>query len=155
MHVAIPGYNPLTSRQLYNIIAQKESKLNFKMAGEQRKLAHASKRDSSAMKTISLLGAIFLPGAYVASVLSMNFFNFQENDDMVAPSFWVYWAITVPITIAIVAFWYFYDKRREAMYCKEDTDLEKGSEAMEKDIMATMRNRTMSKASTWNARKSE
>lgn len=36
------------------------------MAGEQRKLAHASKRDSSTMKTISLLGSIFLPGAYLA-----------------------------------------------------------------------------------------
>lgn len=46
--------------QLYNIIAQKESKLNFKMAGEQRKLAHSSKRDSAAMKIISLLGAVFL-----------------------------------------------------------------------------------------------
>ena len=36
------------------------------MAGEQRKLAHASKRDSGAQKTIALLGAIFLPGAYLA-----------------------------------------------------------------------------------------
>jgi hypothetical protein len=52
--------------KLYNIIAQKESKLNFQMAGEQRKLAHASKRDSSTMKTISLLGSVFLPGAYLA-----------------------------------------------------------------------------------------
>lgn len=36
------------------------------MAGEQRKLAHASKRDSGAQKTIALMGAIFLPGAYLA-----------------------------------------------------------------------------------------
>lgn len=56
----------LTVTQLYNIIAQKESKLNFQMAGEQRKLAHASKRDSATMKTISLLGSVFLPGAYLA-----------------------------------------------------------------------------------------
>jgi hypothetical protein len=52
--------------KLYNIIAQKESKLNFQMAGEQRKLAHASKRDSSTMKTVSLLGSVFLPGSYLA-----------------------------------------------------------------------------------------
>jgi hypothetical protein len=56
--------------KLYNVIAQKESKLNFQMAGEQRKLAHASKRDSSTMKTISLLGSVFLPGAYLAVSLS-------------------------------------------------------------------------------------
>jgi hypothetical protein len=36
------------------------------MAGEQRKLAYASKRESTAMKVISLLGSIFLPGAYLA-----------------------------------------------------------------------------------------
>jgi hypothetical protein len=36
------------------------------MAGEQRKLAHASKRDSGAQKIIALMGAIFLPGAYLA-----------------------------------------------------------------------------------------
>ena len=52
--------------KLYTIIAQKESRLNLLMAAEQRKLAHASKRDSSTMKTISLLGSIFLPGAYLA-----------------------------------------------------------------------------------------
>jgi hypothetical protein len=128
------------------------------MAAEQRKLGHASKRDSSAMKTISLLGAIFLPGAYIASVFSMTFFNFQGGDSpAVAPSFWVYWAITLPITMGIVAFWYVYEKRREAIYAKEDADLERGSEDMEKDIMATMRKRTLSKASTWNnmAKKSE
>lgn len=56
----------MPNAKLYNIIAQRESKLNFQMAGEQRKLAHASKRDSGAQKTIALLGAVFLPGAYLA-----------------------------------------------------------------------------------------
>lgn len=55
--------------QLYNIIAQKESKLNFQMAIEQRKLAQLSKRDSSTMKTISLLGSVFLPGQYLAVMI--------------------------------------------------------------------------------------
>lgn len=119
------------------------------MAGEQRKLAHASKRDSTAMKTISLLGAIFLPGAYLASVFSMTFFNFQNPGPVVSSNFWIYWAITVPLTMAIVGFWYVWEKRREAIYDKEDVDLEKGSEDMERQIMAMMRKRTMSKASTW------
>jgi hypothetical protein len=57
--------------KLYNNIAQRESKLTFQMAGEQRKLAHASKRDSAAQKTIALLGTIFLPGAYLAVCLSL------------------------------------------------------------------------------------
>lgn len=147
--------NQLTNSKLYNIIAQKESKLNFQMAGEQRKLAHASKRDSAAMKTISLLGAIFFPGAYLASVFSMTFFNFQDGQSIVSEQFWIYWAVTIPLTVIIVAIWYIWEKKREARYDREDEDLEKGSEDMEKSIMATMRKRTMSKASTWETKKSE
>ena len=123
------------------------------MAGEQRKLAHAAKRDSTAMKTISLLGAIFFPGAYLASVFSMTFFNFQNPGPSVSDQFWIYWAVTIPVTILIVAIWYVWEKRREKRYDKEDTDLEKGSEDMEKVIMATMRKRTMSKVSTWDTTK--
>jgi hypothetical protein len=125
------------------------------MAGEQRKLAHASKRDSAAMKTISLLGAIFFPGAYLASVFSMTFFNFQNPGPVVNNRFWIYWAITIPVTIFIVGIWHVWEKRRERKYESEDRDLEKGSEDMEKDIMATMRKRTLSKASTWDMKKKE
>lgn len=141
--------------QLYNIIAQKESKLNFQMAGEQRKLAHASTRDSAAMKVISLLGAIFFPGAYIASVFSMTFFNFQNSgsEPAVSNKFWIYWVVTIPVTIMIVAIWYVWEKKRDARYDREDRDLEKGSEAMEKEIMAMMRKRTMSKHSTWDTTK--
>ncbi|KAE8448143.1 hypothetical protein EG329_009747 [Mollisiaceae sp. DMI_Dod_QoI] len=141
---------------LYNIIAQKESKLNFQMAGEQRKLAHASKRDSAAMKMISLLGALFLPGAYLASVFSMTFFNFQnDGGTLVSSKFWIYWAFTLPITVVITAIWYMWEKRREAKYDREDHDLERGSEDMEKNIMAMMRKKTMSKASTWDTKSRE
>ena len=120
------------------------------MAGEQRKLAHASKRDSTAMKTISLLGAIFFPGVYLASVFSMDFFNFQSEGLSISNWFWIYWVVTLPTTAIIVALWYAWERRREARYDREDTDLEKGSEDMERNIMATMRKRTMSKASTWD-----
>jgi len=33
------------------------------------------------MKTLSLLGALFLPGTYLASVFSMTFFNFEKGND--------------------------------------------------------------------------
>lgn len=126
------------------------------MAGEQRKLAHASKRDSTAMKTISLLGAVFLPGAYLASVFSMTFFNFQDSGPTVSSEFWIYWVVTIPITVVIVGVWWVWERRRERIYEQQDLDLERGSEDMEKVIMATMRKRTMSKASTWdNVRKKE
>lgn len=125
------------------------------MAGEQRKLAHAAKRDSAAMKMISLLGAIFFPGAYLASVFSTTFFNFQNSGPLVSNQFWIYWVVTLPTTAFCVAGWYLWEKTREKRYAAEDLDLEKGSEDMEKEIMATMRKRTLSKASTWDTKKKE
>ena len=146
------------------------------MAGEQRKLAHASKRDSGAQKTIALLGAVFLPGAYLASVFSMTFFNFQNassssgsssgsspdnstslsqdnsNPPVVSSQFWIYWAVTIPMTIIIVLIWYIWEKRREKRYQEEDTELEKGVETMELQIQSAMRKRTMSKVTTWDTK---
>jgi hypothetical protein len=138
---------------LYNIIAQKESKLNLEMAGQQRRLAHASKRDSNSMKTLSLLGAIFLPATYLASVFSMTFFNFQNgggDGPIVAPTLWIYFAITIPLTLVIVLVWWVWEKNREKVYAKDDDDLEKGIDRMEAQIMSNMRKRTMSKVRTWD-----
>lgn len=122
------------------------------MAGEQRKLAHASKRDSSAMKTISLLGAIFLPGAFLASIFSTTFFQFQfpSPTTIVSSDFYIFWACTIPLTLIVMFLWYIWESRRDRRYKAEDEDLERGVDTMEADIMATMRQRTMSKVSTWN-----
>ncbi|OAA34448.1 Mg2+ transporter protein, CorA-like/Zinc transport protein ZntB [Metarhizium rileyi] len=136
---------------LYNIMSQREARLNLEIAGEQRRIAHASKRDSTAMKTISLMGTLFLPGTYLASVFSMTFFNFQETAHPVSVDLWIYFAVTIPITAAIVAIWVWFDRRREAQYARDDEDLEQNIDKMEKDIMFHLRKRTMSKAHTWNS----
>ncbi len=144
---------------MYNIIAQKESKLNLEMAGQQRRLAHSSKRDSTSMKTLSLLGAIFLPASYLSSLFSMTFFNWQaglsgtdgSTPPIVAPQLWIYFAITIPLTLAIVLFWRWWDARREAVYAHEDIDIEAGIEKLESRIMANMRQRTLSKQRTWKS----
>lgn len=65
-------------------MTQKESKLNLEIASQQRRLAHATKRDGTAMKTLSLLGAIFLPGTFMASIFSMTFFDFNVGQLLVS-----------------------------------------------------------------------
>lgn len=155
-------------------MSQREARLNLEIAGEQRRIAHASKRDSTAMKTISLMGALFLPGTYLASVFSMTFFNFQSGWSPLSPShkytivhtytmyqigadpvisnwLWVYFIITVPLTIIIVGSWIWYDRRKEARYADDDKELEGDIEQMEVSIMKSLRRRTMSKANTWNS----
>ncbi|KAF3769867.1 hypothetical protein M406DRAFT_248876 [Cryphonectria parasitica EP155] len=142
---------------LYNIIAQKESKLNLQMAADQRRLAHASKRDSTSMKTISLLGAIFLPATLLASIFSMVFFNTGDSNItgildgrfQVYSTFWIYFVITIPVTVIIVVIWWAWDRSRERRYKQEDVDLESQIDGMESKIMATMRRRTMNKVRTW------
>ncbi|KAI3337470.1 hypothetical protein HD806DRAFT_40700 [Xylariaceae sp. AK1471] len=137
---------------LYNIITQKESKLNLEMAAQQRRLAHASKRDSTAMKTLSLLGAIFLPGTFLASVFSMTFFNFNvDKGSEVSQELWIYFVVTIPLTLAIVGAWWVLGRRREKRYAAEDQDIEQGIERMETEILAIMRKKTMKKATTWNS----
>ncbi|KAJ1335126.1 hypothetical protein MN608_01861 [Microdochium nivale] len=148
---------------LYNIMAQRESKLNLEMAAQQRRLAHASKRDSTAMKALSLLGAMFLPGTFVASLLSMSFFDFNVGPNYgpdadtsgqgadVSREVWIYFVITVPLTLLIVGTWWFLDHRRERLYEAEDLEIEAGITSMETDILAIMRKKTMSKASTWQS----
>ncbi|KAI1451560.1 hypothetical protein F4805DRAFT_471564 [Annulohypoxylon moriforme] len=148
---------------LYNIMAQKESKLNLEIASQQRRVAHATKRDGTAMKTLSLLGAVFLPGTFMASVFSMTFFDFNVgpsdggsddssgNGATVSKKLWVYFAVTIPLTVIILLFWYYLDRRRERKYAMEDVEIEKGIDTMEKDILAIMRKKTFNKAATWNS----
>ncbi|KAI0481436.1 hypothetical protein F4859DRAFT_419704 [Xylaria cf. heliscus] len=151
IHTTLERLN-IQRQALYNIITQKESKLNLEMAAQQRRLAHASKRDSTAMKTLSLLGAIFLPGTFLSSVFSMTFFNFKvaENSE-VSQELWIYFVITIPLTLAIVGAWWTLDRRREKRYAIEDLDIEQGIERMETEILAIMRQRTMRKAATFGS----
>lgn len=148
------------------------------MAGEQRRLAHASKRDSNSMKTLSLLGAIFLPASYLATLFSMTFFDFSDqknnyyyyyangssatgmgtspqapeddSNSVVSPLLWIYFVVTIPLTAAIVLAWRVWDRRRERKYAEEDAVIELGIDEMERRIMAQMRKRTMSKVRTWD-----
>ncbi|KAI0395288.1 hypothetical protein F5Y17DRAFT_465756 [Xylariaceae sp. FL0594] len=137
---------------LYNIMTQKESKLSLEMAAHQRRLAHASKRDSTAMKTLSLLGAVFLPGTFLSSVFSMTFFNFKVADGSeVSNELWIYFIITIPLTLLIVGAWYMLGMMREKRYESEDKKMEEGIKNMEKDILHVMRQKTIQSTKTWKS----
>jgi hypothetical protein len=51
---------------VYNFIAQHNNRLNIEVACDSKSIAEASKHDSSAMKTITVLTIVFLPGTFVA-----------------------------------------------------------------------------------------
>jgi Mg2+ and Co2+ transporter CorA len=57
------------------MITQRDGSLNIALARDSRTLAAASKRDSSSMKTLAAMTALFLPGTFVASFFAMPVFN--------------------------------------------------------------------------------
>ena len=139
---------------LYNIIAQKESKLNLEIAQHQRLLALASKRDNQSMKALSIVGAVFLPATYLASLFSMTFFNFQpnnnnnnsssssNNDDdsrVVAPTLWIYFAITIPLTLVVLALLFWWDWTREKQFAIEENEVSTTMPDLERRVETTLR----------------
>ncbi|EHL03271.1 hypothetical protein M7I_0486 [Glarea lozoyensis 74030] len=53
---------------LHSLMTQNDSRLNLRMAREQKKLAQTAKRDSDAVRGLTLLGLIFIPGSYIAKL---------------------------------------------------------------------------------------
>ncbi|TGO42759.1 hypothetical protein BHYA_0005g00240 [Botrytis hyacinthi] len=98
------------------VLAQRDSKLQYDMGKLQYEMALASKRDSSAMKTIAILGIVFLPGTFVANASNLS--------AAVSSSFWIYWVITVPVTLIILGLWYLWEKKRDGRFVRERNERE-------------------------------
>ncbi|KAF6811975.1 hypothetical protein CSOJ01_05413 [Colletotrichum sojae] len=134
---------------LRNFIADRDSKLNLQIASDQKKLAYLSKRDSESMKGISLLGAIFLPGTFLASIFSTTFFDFKDAPDMasvISPRFWVYWAATVPFTLVVVGLYFLWERRRQVLYRQDAESLERDIELLEAKVTKGIGERPLKRA---------
>ncbi|RDW82808.1 hypothetical protein BP6252_03920 [Coleophoma cylindrospora] len=84
----------------FNIVAQRDSRASVLIGEEAR-------ADNLAMKTISILGLVFLPGTFISALFSTAFFNFAPAENgVVSSKFWIYWAVTVPVTLVTFATWY-------------------------------------------------
>ncbi|KUI59157.1 hypothetical protein VP1G_06395 [Cytospora mali] len=87
--------------QIYSKMAQEDNNLNARMAV-------ASSRDSSSMKALAVITAIFLPGEFISSLFGMSIFDWQpesNGDTVVSYRFWIYWCLTIPLTILILVLW--------------------------------------------------
>lgn len=89
------------------------------------------------MKTISVLGLVFLPGTFICvppppflplllllsqtnettkSLFSTTFFNFSPGSDttpqqwVMSSEFWIYFAVAVPVTLLTIACWFVWTK---------------------------------------------
>lgn len=87
------------------------------------RMAVASSRDSSSMKALAVITAIFLPGEFLGTLFGMSMFDWlapneedgsrgrgsqgsEEHDDgILSRLFWVYWALAVPLTLVTLLLW--------------------------------------------------
>lgn len=70
-------------------------------------IAQSSQRDSAQMRLISLVGMIFLPGTFLATLFSMSFFQWipDNSAEVVSPWIAVYFGLTIIITAATIWKW--------------------------------------------------
>ncbi|KAI1352773.1 hypothetical protein F5Y01DRAFT_278627 [Xylaria sp. FL0043] len=99
---------------IFSKLAQEDNNLNARMAV-------ASTRDSSSMKALAVITAIFLPAEYIGTLFGTSMFNWQKGtasdpgasadapghlpNPTVMPTFWIYWAFTIPLTLVILSAW--------------------------------------------------
>ncbi|KAF3011359.1 hypothetical protein E8E14_008126 [Neopestalotiopsis sp. 37M] len=103
---------------LYTSVAQDDGQTSAQLAA-------AAGRDSTSMKIIALITAAYLPATFVATLFSMGMFEWKSSSpdtdgagaesSSISPDFWMYWAVTIPLTVITLAgwgAWWEFEKRR-------------------------------------------
>lgn len=131
---------------MFNFIAQRDNKINLQVAESSRKIAEESRidnllnvklarvtaqmaeetrQDSAAMKTIATMTLVFLPGTAVASFFSMNgMFNWSPTggENIASPYLYVFFAVTVPLTVLVYLLWLWWFARLEKEHKKNNVN---------------------------------
>lgn len=95
---------------MLGVITQNDSEFTAAIAVDGR-------RDSIAVKTISILGIVYLPGSFVATFFSMGMFDWNFADATTSsplkasPALWIYVAITIPLTVMTYIVWMLWSRK--------------------------------------------
>jgi hypothetical protein len=69
------------------------------------------------MRAVAVITFLFLPSAFISTISSTIFFSFVPGGNAVRESWivlkkiWIYWLFTVPLTIAAMATWLWWQRR--------------------------------------------
>ncbi|KAF2471170.1 uncharacterized protein BDR25DRAFT_285625 [Lindgomyces ingoldianus] len=90
-------------------------------------IAKSSVEYSSDMQLISVVTLLFLPGTFMATLFSASFWNFQPGHQgpVVSRWGWVYFVITITLTLTVFAVWRFFSRweRMKEVPFKLETDI--------------------------------
>lgn len=70
------------------------------------------------MKTLAAVTVAFLPATFVASFFAMPLFNWdaEKSSSVVNERFWIYWAVTVPLTLTTLVIWLSWTHRQTLLH---------------------------------------
>lgn len=88
-----------------NHIGRKDARLNENISRSSLAVAETAQRDGSLMKSIAILGMIYLPATFVCTFFSMGFFQWRGQGDgttTVSPDLWVFGLSAAAFTLLTV-----------------------------------------------------
>ncbi|OCK78099.1 hypothetical protein K432DRAFT_406761 [Lepidopterella palustris CBS 459.81] len=95
-----------TAQLISDTLAFKNSDVAQVQSGYMLKLTLSTVDDSATVRVVTIVTLIYLPFAFMGTVLGMNFFQMNSSHNLVvSPQFWIYFAISVPMTLATIAYW--------------------------------------------------
>ena len=109
--------------QLFNLISHKDTQIATYVAEDSRTLASASKEDSTAMKTLAAVTVTFLPSTFIAALFSMPLFQWDSKtigNSYVSRQFWIYWAVSIPLTCVTLVVWFAWTRWRMRQHRKQN-----------------------------------
>ena len=72
------------------------------------------------MRTIAALTMVFLPGTFVSGIFGMVFFDAKEDGYIVDPRWWLFLAITLPLTMATIGTWWLWGPMTKIFHVSGD-----------------------------------
>lgn len=102
-------------KKAYHVVTQNSTQVSID-------LAKIARRDNATMKALALIGVFYLPGTFISGIFGSNFFNYNPSngastgsatDWKMSDKFWIYWAITIPVTMFTVLLWAMLDETME------------------------------------------
>ncbi|KAI1134865.1 hypothetical protein F5Y05DRAFT_416761 [Hypoxylon sp. FL0543] len=111
----IVGNTTLAMQTAWNQIARHDSDLNTKIARANTTIALETKREGIQMRSIALLGMVYLPFSTIAAVFSMDMFNWDAKDGetVVSKYIWVFATFAIGFTAITLFAWHHITCRHE------------------------------------------
>ncbi|OAP54279.1 hypothetical protein AYL99_11380 [Fonsecaea erecta] len=103
----------------FNLVVQRDTQETVTISRMTVDISSAARGDSASMKTISVVTLAFLPATFVCTIFSMSFFTLNVDDStgekhwLISEYFWIYWVITVPLTVLTLICWWLGQRKED------------------------------------------